>query len=123
MNRKWIFGLFLVFIIAVFAASGCTTTRNTGVAIKEGTSAAGKQVGDAVEDVGKTVEDASITSAVKMKFANDELVSASTIDVDTRQGQVTLTGTVQSQTALDRALELARSVDGVRGVHSNLTIP
>ena len=122
MNKKWFFCLFLVLTLAVFAASGCTTTKNTGVAIKEGTTAAGKQVGEKAEDIGTKVEDASITSAIKMKFANDELVSAWNIDVDTSQGNVTLTGAVDSQTALDRAVQLARSVDGVKSVHSNLTI-
>ena len=123
MDNKWFFRLFLVLTIAIFAASGCTTTKNTGVAIKEGTTAAGKQVGEKAEDVGDKVQDASITAAIKMKFANDELVSASAINVDTNQGHVTLTGTVDSQAALDRALELGRSVDGVKSIHSNLTIP
>ena len=57
-----------------------------------------------------------------MKFANDELVSASDIDVDTNKGHVTLTGTVNSKAEADRALQIGRSVDGVKTVHSNLTI-
>ena len=123
MDRKLFFRLFLVLTLAVFAAAGCATTKNTGVAIKEGTTAAGKEVGDKAEDVGEKIEDASITSAIKMKFANDESVSASDINVDTTDGHVTLTGTVDSQAALDRALQLGRSVAGVKSVHSNLTIP
>ena len=122
MENKLFFRLFLVLTIAIFAAVGCATTKNTGTAVKEGTTAAGKQVGEKAEDVGKKVEDASITSAIKMKFANDEMVSASAINVDTDQGHVTLTGTVDSQAAFDRAMELARSVNGVQSVNPKLTI-
>ena len=127
MNNKLLFRSFVVLAFAVLVFLGCattkTTTKNTGVAIKEGTTAAGKQVGDKAEDVGDKLQDASITSAIKMKFASDDLVSASEINVDTTEGHVTLTGTVKNQTALDRAMELGRSVDGVKSVHSNLVTP
>lgn len=123
MDKKLFFRLFLVLTVAVFAAAGCTTTKNTGTAIKEGTTAAGKQVGETAGDVGVKVEDASITSAVKMKFANDKMVSASDINVDTTDGNVTLTGAVGSQAEIDRAVQLGQSVDGVKSVHSNLTAP
>ena len=122
MKKKLFFRLFLVLTVALSVVAGCATTKNTGVAVKEGTTAAGKQVADKAEDVGTKVEDASITSAIKMKFANDELVSAREINVDTKDGHVTLTGTVDNQAALDRAMELAKSANGVKSVHSNLTI-
>jgi len=123
MNKKNIFIFLLLFIAAgALIAAGCTTTKNAGVAIKEGATEAGQQVGDKAEDVGEKIEDASITSAIKMKFANDELVSASNIDIDTDEGHVTLTGTVDSRTEVTRAVRIARSVDGVKTVHSNLVV-
>lgn len=122
MDKKLFFRLFLILTVAVFAAAGCATTKNTGIAVKEGTTAAAKQVDEKAEEVGAKVQDASITSAIKMKFANDELVSASEINVDTNQGNVTLTGTVDNQAALDRAIQLGRSVNAVKSVHSNLII-
>ena len=123
MNKKnMFFRLLIILAFAGFISAGCTTTKNTGVAIKEGTTAAGKQVGEKAEDAGKKVEDGSITSAIKMKFANDELVSASNINVDTADGHVTLNGTAASQAEVTRAIEIGRSVDGVKTVHSNLVI-
>jgi hyperosmotically inducible periplasmic protein len=117
MDKKNIFfRLLLILALAGFISAGCATTKNTGVAIKEGTTAAGKQVGEKAED-------ASITSAIKMKFANDELVSASNINVDTVDGHVTLNGIAASQAEISRAVELGQSVDGVKSVHSNLVIP
>lgn len=123
MDKKNVFfRLLLILALAGFISAGCATTKNTGVAIKEGSTEAGQQVAHGAKQVGEKIEDASITSAIKMKFANDELVSASKIDVDTKDGHVTLTGSVASQAEATRALELGRSVDGVKSVHSNLTI-
>lgn len=123
----------LILTLMLGFSFSCRTTKNTGTAIKEGTTEAaeevgdkaedvGEKVGDAAKDVGKKVEDGSITAAIKMKLANDETVSASNIDVDTKDGFVTLNGTVTSQTEADRAVSLARTVDGVKDVRSNLIV-
>jgi hyperosmotically inducible protein len=122
MNGKLFYRLVLVLALAVLISAGCATTKNTGTAVKEGATEVGQEVGEKAEDVGGTIEDASITSAVKMKFANDELVTASNINVDTEKGGVTLTGTVASQAELNRAMQLARTVNGVNSVHPKLTI-
>ena len=122
MKRNLLRMFSLVLALAFVAIVGCATTKNAGTTVKDGTTAAGKEVGKGAEVVGEKIEDASITSAVKMKFANDELVSASNINVDTTDGNVTLTGTVANQAELDRAMLLGRSVNGVNSVHSNLTM-
>jgi hyperosmotically inducible protein len=57
-----------------------------------------------------------------MKLANDDLTDALDIDVDTSHGMVTLKGSVSSQAEADRAVELARTVDGVKDVQSQLHI-
>lgn len=71
---------------------------------------------------GTVLDDAGITSSVKWKLAKDDVVSALKIDVDTKSGEVTLTGTVNSELEARRAVELAESVDGVRRVTSVLTV-
>ena len=60
--------------------------------------------------------DAGITTNVKTKLAADADVSAYQVDVDTRNGVVTLTGVVETQAAKDQALAIARDTDGVRDV-------
>lgn len=67
-------------------------------------------------------EDASITSAIRLKFATDEVVSAANIHVDTSGRSVRLVGLVASQAIADRAVQLGRSVDGVKTVHSQLIV-
>ena len=57
--------------------------------------------------------DTGISSKVKAKFAADDVVKASQIEVETRNGVVTLTGNVDSEEARDRALALAKETAGV----------
>jgi hyperosmotically inducible protein len=99
----------------IIAFTGCTAAKNTGTAVSEGTK-------EAAETTGEVVTDASITAAVKMKMADDELVKARNIDVDTKDGVVTLNGTVGSKAEEQKAIDLANTVDGVKRVISNLTV-
>jgi len=123
MDKNVFFRLLFVIALAGFISASCTTTKNTGTAIKEGATETGQQVGQKTADAGKKIHDASISAAIKMKFANDELVSASNIDVDTSYGRVTLNGTVASQEEANRAVKIGRSVDGVKSVQSKLIYP
>ncbi len=57
-----------------------------------------------------------ITAKVKAKFAADDVVKASQIEVATTNGVVTLKGNVDSEAAKNRALKLARETTGVTRV-------
>lgn len=76
----------------------------------------------AVTTVACSQSDAGITSAVKMKFAADDTVKATQINVDTSDKVVTLSGTVDTQAAKTRAVELARETKGVVRVSDQLTV-
>ena len=66
--------------------------------------------------------DPGITTAVKAKFAADDVVKAYKIDVDTKDHVVTLTGAIDSSAAKERAVQLARTTDGVNNVIDNMTV-
>lgn len=72
--------------------------------------------------VTQAAKDAEITTKVNMAFAKDPQVSALKIDVDTNNGQVTLTGTVKSEAEATRAIQIAESTEGVTRVTSVLTV-
>lgn len=57
--------------------------------------------------VGCGQTDAGITTNVKTKMAADDTVKAYQIDVDTRNGVVTLTGDVETAAAKDQAVQIA----------------
>ena len=67
--------------------------------------------------------DAWITTKVKSEFATTEGVSFTDISVDTRDGVVSLSGTVGSGAEVDRAKQVAMGVKGVKSVDtSGLTV-
>ncbi len=68
------------------------------------------------------VTDGRIAGAVEAELWNDPLVDANTIDVAVSDGVVTLGGLVDNILARDRALNLARTISGVRGIIDHLRI-
>lgn len=72
--------------------------------------------------VGEYVDDATITTRVKAKFAEDPTVSAMAIKVETLKGTVQLSGFAKNATEKANAESFARKVPGVRGVDNNIVI-
>ena len=69
------------------------------------------------------VKDSVITTKVKSKLAADHITSLGRIRVDTdANGVVYLSGSAHTKDAVDRAVQIARDTDGVRGVHSSLVV-
>jgi hyperosmotically inducible protein len=67
--------------------------------------------------------DAEITTKVKAQMAMDKQVSALHIKVDTdNRGVVTLSGKAKSQEEADKAVTIARSVEGVVAVENNIQV-
>jgi hyperosmotically inducible periplasmic protein len=64
--------------------------------------------------------DAGITTAVESRLAADDSVPADEINVETSDGVVTLTGSVDTNVARIRAVEIARETRGVREVVNEL---
>lgn len=96
--------------------------REAAGAAREAGQDALRRAGEAVDRTGSALTDAAVTSAVKAKFLADAAVSGLRIDVDTKDGVVTLEGTVASKAEVDRAVSLARETDGVSRVVNNLRI-
>ena len=69
------------------------------------------------------VKDSAITTKIKSRLAADHITSLGHIRVDTDEaGVVWLSGTARSREAADRAVEIARSTEGVRDVHTKLKV-
>jgi osmotically-inducible protein OsmY len=68
------------------------------------------------------IDDAEIVTKVKSKFAADDQIKAHDINVDAKDGMVTLTGTVPSQAAKERAAELVRNTNDVKGLDNKLEV-
>jgi osmotically-inducible protein OsmY len=88
--------------------------------------AAGAEAGyvAAQEDrsAGETIDDQVLVTKVKSKLLADRDIAGLDINVDSFKSVVTLKGVVDSAAERDKALEIARSTGGVRGVRSQLYI-
>lgn len=66
--------------------------------------------------LGKVISDGWITMKIHSMYINEDALEDSNIDVDTRNGAVTLSGTVASEAGRNRAVEIAKMTDGVKSV-------
>lgn len=73
-------------------------------------------------DVGTYVDDRTITTAVKAKLIEDRTTGGLSINVDTLNGAVALSGFAKSQAEKDQAGVIARNTRGVREVRNNLVV-
>ncbi len=71
---------------------------------------------------GQVVDDATITTEVKAKLLNDSVTKGLAVSVQTFEGQVTLTGAVNTEKQRERAGEITASVKGVRKVNNLINL-
>jgi osmotically-inducible protein OsmY len=72
-------------------------------------------------DAGRAMSDTAITASIKTDFIKDPDLSVLKIDVDTKDGVVTLNGLAGNEAARQRAEKMAQSVKGVKEVRNFLT--
>jgi osmotically-inducible protein OsmY len=71
---------------------------------------------------GEYVDDSVITTKVKSLLAADDFLKSFEISVETYKGTVQLSGFVSSQQAVDKAVQITRSVKGVKSVKNDLIV-
>ena len=109
-NRKTI--SVLLGALAVTLAVGACSKADRQEAKTEGRQATAQ--------ASAAVDDAAITTKVKAALLADDQVKGTQINVDTNGGTVKLTGTVDSQAQVQRAVEVAKGINGVQKVDNNL---
>ena len=93
----------LFFAIVLATLMGCAST-----ATQEGT--------------GEYVDDTVITTKVKAEIFNEPSLKSAEINVETFKGVVQLSGFVNSQDDINRAVRVARSVKGVVSVKNDMRL-
>lgn len=97
--------------IALASAVAITAIYSTGCAV----------VRDQ-QTVGSYVDDATITTQVKARFADDPKVSAMAIQVETLKGTVQLSGFAKSSSERSSAETIAKGVTGVKRVMNDIAV-
>jgi osmotically-inducible protein OsmY len=103
MKRKKIAIHCLVILMLVATLAACASTRTQS-------------------SPGDYIDDSVITTKVKSLLASDDFLKSFRISVETFQGTVQLSGFVNTQKAVDKAGEIARSVNGVKSVKNDLIV-
>ncbi len=70
----------------------------------------------------KPVSDDLIVDQVRIKLSGDAEVKGGALQVDSKQGVVTLAGVVETSRQKDKATKLAKKVKGVKQVINNIEI-
>ena len=74
------------------------------------------------EGTGEYVDDTVITTKVKAAILGDASLKSAEINVETFKGVVQLSGFVNSQADINKAVELSRSIKGVKSVKNSMRL-
>ncbi|MCM0755959.1 BON domain-containing protein [Desulfovibrio aminophilus] len=93
--------LLLIFAMLLFSAAGCTTAYKAAVDERS---------------IGTQTDDEIITAEIKADFLQDELIKYMDFDAAVYDGHAYILGEYESREQIARSVQIARAVDGVRGV-------
>ena len=96
------------------------TANDAGKKIGETADKVGEKMGEQSAKTGVVVDDAEITTKVKAAIFAEPGLKTLQISVETVNGLVTLSGSVDSKPDSDRARALASAVSGVKDVDNKL---
>jgi len=99
--RKYVSAFFLAF--ALVSVVGCAGTPKT-------------------EGTGEYVDDTVITTKVKSAIFAEPTLKSAEINVETFKGAVQLSGFVNSQADINKAIEVTRGVGGVKSVKNDMRL-
>lgn len=102
-KRLLLITLLVLPIMGVLTISGCASTST-----HSGT--------------GEYIDDSVITTKVKAAILNEETLKVAEINVETFKGVVQLSGFVNSQADIDRAVVVTRGVAGVKSVKNDMRV-
>ncbi len=97
----------------IVAAPGTEARQDANTATASG------ELREAASETGDVVDDAWITSKVKAKLLADKQVKGTKIEVETEANVVTLTGTVPNADVRSKAIQIATTTKGVKGVNAD----
>jgi hyperosmotically inducible periplasmic protein len=92
--------------------SGSPATSSSGASGSGGTGSS----------AGTLIDDSVITTKVKTALLSDSEIKGSDISVETKQGEVMLSGFVRDKVQFDKAVKVASAVEGVKKVNNKMSV-
>jgi osmotically-inducible protein OsmY len=110
----------------LLATSSLTLIGLAGCDNPSPAESAGKKFDQTMERVGqkagKAIDDTTITAAVKAGILAEPGLKVLKIEVDTKNGEVMLTGSADSAENVQRATQIATAIQGVKSVDNRLAV-
>lgn len=109
------------------ATTGSAGSSSGNGAASEGSGAgspgsSGAAGGGTAATAGAAIDDSVITTKLKTAILADSTLKGSSISVETRNGEVMLTGTVNNAAQKDHAASIAQALNGVKNVNNKLAV-
>lgn len=138
--RIFIIVLLMAFVLGMSSCQREGTAEKAGKKMDQAAEKAGEKmdqvtekVGDKIEEAGEAIsekaeiageymDDSAITTKIKAEIMSDPLLKVSQISVTTTNGVVTLSGEVDSEQSIDRAMEIVHSINDVKAIENNLVV-
>jgi hyperosmotically inducible protein len=80
------------------------------------------EVFEGKQSVTAYADDSTISNSIRARYLEDPMVHFGDVAVTTLNGNVRLTGRVNSERERQRAAQIAREVKGVRGVNNEIAV-
>jgi hyperosmotically inducible protein len=123
MTRLKISKTLLAVTLGSILVSGSALAETTATEKAQSTAdSAGKKIDSYMNKVGNFMDDSSITAKVKAALVDDENIKSTDISVKTDKKVVTLSGFVESQAQAEKAVSVAKGVEGVTSVSDKLHV-
>ena len=124
--QKPLMGTIAMALLGLALLAGCekkTTTVETPAGTTSTTTvSATPAASQAVTRAGDAMADTAITAKVKTAFLADADVKGLQVEVDTRDGVVTLSGTLDKAANVERAATVAKGIEGVKSLDNRLMV-
>lgn len=119
MNTRKFSKTLLTVVLGSMLVSGAAFAQSETANTAE---SAGQKIDSSLNKVGNFMDDSAITAKVKAALVDDETVKSADISVKTDNKVVTLSGFVASQAEAEKAVSLAKAVEGVTSVSDKLHV-
>jgi len=106
---------------ALVCGSAMAETTTTDKA-QSAANTAGEKIDNSMNKVGNFMDDSSITAKVKAALVDADDIKSTDISVETEKNVVTLSGFVESQAQAEKAVAVAKKVEGVPSVSDKLHV-
>jgi hyperosmotically inducible protein len=125
---------FLASLLAAMALGLCACSDNgsaekVGQKIDKAAESAKEKLAESADAIrheaakaDTAINDVALAAKVKAAIRKDSVLKASDISVDSQNGAVVLSGIVEKPEDVIRAVQIARSVDDVKSVDSELSV-